>query len=264
MNAMLQKVIDIVKEASALMTSDHFTVMEKGGRENLVTSSDIAVQHFLTERLAALLPGCGFLCEEEDFRDLEEEYVWIIDPIDGTANYSRGIADCCISVALARKGALQLGVVYSPARGELYSAELGKGAQCNGHPIHVSDRPLADGLFCTAMSTYCKEYAKTCSDIIYDIYMQSNDTRRWGSAAIELCLLASGVVELYFEMRLQPWDYAAAMLILHEAGGRIASWNGLPPSLEKQSLVVAATRPDSRGALLAVVHCHLPDGVPYQ
>ena len=264
MNAMLQKVIDIVKEASALMTSDHFTVMEKDGRENLVTSSDIAVQHFLTERLAALLPGCGFLCEEEDFRDLEEEYVWIIDPIDGTANYSRGIADCCISVALASKGALQLGVVYSPARGELYSAELGKGAQCNGHPIHVSDRPLADGLFCTAMSTYCKEYAKTCSDIIYDIYMQSNDTRRWGSAAIELCLLASGVVELYFEMRLQPWDYAAAMLILHEAGGRIASWNGLPPSLEKQSLVVAANRPDSLGALLAVVHCHLPDGVPYQ
>ena len=264
MNAMLQKVIDIVKEASALMTSDHFTVMEKDGRENLVTSSDIAVQHFLTERLAALLPGCGFLCEEEDFRDLDEEYVWIIDPIDGTANYSRGIADCCISVALARKGALQLGVVYSPARGELYSAELGKGAQCNGHSIHVSDRPLADGLFCTAMSTYCKEYAKSCSDIIYDIYMQSNDTRRWGSAAIELCLLASGVVELYFEMRLQPWDYAAAMLILHEAGGRIASWNGLPPSLEKQSLVVAANRPDSLGALLAVVHCHLPDGVPYQ
>ena len=261
---MLQQVVDIVREASALMVSDHFTVMQKDGLANLVTSSDLAVQHFLTERLAALLPGCGFLCEEEDFRDLEEEYVWIIDPIDGTANYARGIADCCISVALARKGALQLGVVYSPRRGELYTAELGKGACCNGHPIHVSDRPLADGMLCTAMSTYRKEYAKSCSDIIYDIYMQSNDLRRWGSAAVELCLLASGIIELYFEMRLQPWDYAAAMLILHEAGGRIATWDGGAPSLIRPSLVIAANRPDSLGAMLAVVHSHLPDGVPYE
>ena len=261
---MLQQVVDIVKEASALMVAEPLSVTQKDGLANLVTSSDLAVQHFLTERLAALLPGCGFLCEEEDFRDLEEEYVWIIDPIDGTANYARGIADCCISVALARRGALQLGVVYSPGRGELYTAELGRGACCNGKPIHVSDRPLADGLFCTAMSTYRKEYARTCSDIIYDIYMQSNDLRRWGSAAVELCLLAAGDIELYFEMRLQPWDYAAAMLILHEAGGRIAGWNGGAPSLVRPSLVVAANRPDSLGALLAVVHTHLPDGLPYQ
>ncbi|MCR4824844.1 MAG: inositol monophosphatase [Bacteroidales bacterium] len=260
---MIQQVVDIVKEASALMTADQFTITQKDGVENLVTSSDLAVQHFLTERLSALLPGCGFLCEEEDFRDLEEEFVWIIDPIDGTANYSRGIADCCISVALARKGALQLGVVYSPGRNELYTAALGKGASCNGRPIHVSDRPLANGLFCTAMSTYRKEFAKTCSDIIYDIYMQCNDLRRWGSAAIELCLLASGYIELYFEMRLQPWDYAAAMLILHEAGGRIAGWDGAAPSLVKPSLVIAANRPDSLGALLATVHLHLPEGLPY-
>lgn len=264
MNAMLQEVVDIVKEASALMATDHFTVMQKDGLANLVTSSDLAVQHFLTERLAVLMPGCGFLCEEEDLRELDEEYVWIIDPIDGTANYARGIADCCISVALARKGQLQLGVVWSPGRGELYTAELGRGACCNGHPIHVSDRPLADSLFCTAMSTYRKEYAKTCSDIIYDIYMQSNDLRRWGSAAVELCLLASGIVELFFEMRLQPWDYAAGMLILHEAGGHIATWNGAAPSLTRPSLVIAANRAESLGALLATVHLHLPDGVPYK
>ncbi|MBQ9660794.1 MAG: inositol monophosphatase [Bacteroidales bacterium] len=260
---MLQEVVDIVREAAALMVSDHFTVMQKDGLANLVTSSDLAVQHFLTERLAALLPGCGFLCEEEDFRDLEEEYVWIIDPIDGTANYARGIADCCISVALARKGALQLGVVYSPRRDELYTAELGKGACCNGRPIHVSSRPMADGLFCTAMSTYRKEFAKSCSDIIYDLYMQCNDLRRWGSAAVELCLLASGVIELYFEMRLQPWDYAAAMLILHEAGGCIATWNGGAPSLTRPSLVIAANRAETLGTMLATVHLHLPDGVPY-
>ena len=261
---MLEQVVDIVKEASALMVADHFTVMQKDGLANLVTSSDLAVQHFLTERLAALLPGCGFLCEEEDLRELEEDFVWIIDPIDGTANYARGIADCCISVALSRRGELQLGVVYSPRRGELYSAERGKGAWCNGRPIHVSQRPLADALFCTAMSTYRKEYAKSCSDIIYDIYMQSNDLRRWGSAAVELCLMAAGTIELYFEMRLQPWDYAAAALILSEAGGQIASWDGAAPSLTRASLVVAANRPDSLEALLAAVRRHLPDGVPYR
>lgn len=260
---MLQQVVDIVKEASARMMSGRFTVMQKDGLANLVTSSDLAVQHFLTDRLAGLLPGCGFLCEEEDFRALSEEYVWIIDPIDGTANYSRGIADCCISVALARKGEVRLGVVYSPQRGELYTAERGKGAWCNGRPVRVSARPLSDGLFCTAMSTYRKAFAKTCSDIIYEIYMRCNDVRRWGSAAVELCLLASGVIELYFEMRLQPWDYAAAMLILQEAGGHIAGWNGGSPSLTRPSLVVAANRRDSLDAMLATVRTHLPDGLPY-
>lgn len=261
---MLQQLVDIVKEASARMATDRFAVMQKDGAANLVTSSDLAVQHFLTERLAALLPGCGFLCEEEDFRACAEaEYVWIIDPIDGTANYSRGIADCCISVALARKGELQLGVVYSPRRDELYTAERGRGACCNGRPVRVSGRPLADGLFCTAMSTYRKTLAKTCSDIIYDVYMRCNDLRRWGSAAVELCLLASGVIELYFEMRLQPWDYAAAMLILQEAGGCIAGWDGGLPSLTRPSLVVAANRRDSMDALLATVRTHLPDGLPY-
>ncbi|MCR4859827.1 MAG: inositol monophosphatase [Bacteroidales bacterium] len=261
---MLQQLIDIVKEASALMEREGFTVEQKDGIENIVTSSDIAVQDFLTARLAELLPGCGFLCEEEDFRDLSEEDVWIIDPIDGTTNYSRGIPDCCISVALAHKGKLQLGVVYSPARDELYTAERGKGAFYNGSPIHASSRPFSEGLFCAALCTYRKEFAKACSDIVYDVYMQSNDTRRWGSAAIELCLLARGQVDLYFEMRLQPWDYAAAMLILHEAGGRIATWNGGTPSLVRPSLVIAANSPQSLGTLLAIIHLHLPDGVPYK
>ena len=260
---MLQQVIDIVKDASALMSTDHFRIMQKDGLANLVTSSDLAVQHFLTERLAALLPGCGFICEEEDFQDIEEA-VWIIDPIDGTANYARGTADCCISVALVRGGVPELGVVYSPGRDELYAAEKGKGATCNGSPIHVSDRPFADGIFYTAMSTYRKEYAKTCSDIIYDIYMQCNDVRRLGSAAIELCLLAAGVMELYFEMRLQPWDYAAAMLILQEAGGCIATLDGGAPSFTCPSLVLAANKEESLDTLLDIARKHLPDGIPYK
>ena len=255
---MIEKVIETVIDAAAIMQQGRFDIMYKGGVENVVTSSDLAVQHYLTGKLSEVLPGSGFFCEEEDLRETREEYVWIIDPIDGTANYARGLADCCISVALERRGELQLGVVYSPARGELYHAVRGQGASCNGKTIHVSDRPLKAAIFCTAMSTYRKEYAKACSDVIYDIYMRSNDLRRYGSAAVELCLMASGFIELYFEMRLQPWDYAAGGLILEEAGGCIAGFDGTFPSLTAPSLVAAANNRENLDAILGTIHRHIP------
>ena len=259
----IQDIIDIVREASALMDrTGGFEVHDKGARENIVTSSDIAVQHFLTERLSALLPGSGFLAEEEDEVDLAHSDVWIIDPIDGTANYARGNENCCISVALVRNGELSMGVVYSPWRGELYSAEKGRGAFCNGKPIHVSNRSYEKGLLFTAMSTYKKDLSRKCSDIIYDIYMECNDVRRTGSAAVELCLMAAGFVELYFEMRLMPWDYAAASLILQEAGGTICDFTGGFPSLYTPSMFIAANTPEHCERLLAVVHKHLT-AVPY-
>jgi len=262
MDMKIEDVISIVREASSLMVRGGFEVMHKGSDENLVTSSDLAVQDFLVGKLSALLPGSGFLCEEKDVHQLQHEYVWIIDPIDGTANYARGIADCCISVALTRGGELQMGVVYSPWRGELYSAERGRGAFCNGKPIKVSSRPFKDGMFCTAMSTYIKDYAKACSDIIYDVFMRANDVRRFGSAAVELCMMAAGMIDLYFEIRLLPWDYAAAALILQEAGGSIISFDGALPSLEKASMVIAANNSENAGELLATVRRHL-DHLPY-
>lgn len=262
MQNVLEKIEGAVREAAGLMVSGGFEIMQKDGVENLVTSSDLAVQHFLTCRLSEILPGSGFLCEEEDFRDLEEEYVWIVDPIDGTANYARGIEDCCISVALARGGELLAGVVYSPGRREMYTASKGNGAFLNGKRIHVSSRPFEAGLLCTAMSTYRKEFAGICSDIIYDIYMRSNDLRRFGSAAVELCMMAKGTIELYFEMRLQPWDYAAASLILTEAGGCIADFDGNLPSLVRPSLVVAANTRSSLDNILDTVHRHLAS-LPY-
>ena len=211
MDIEVSQIEKVVREASSLLTRDGFSVTGKGSRENIVTSSDLAVQHFLTARLGELLPGSGFLCEEEDLSDIAgHRDVWIIDPIDGTANYARGIASCCISVALERNGVPEAGVVFSPWRNEMYTAVRGKGARCNGKVINVSGRPFEEGILFTAMSTYRKEFARKCSDIIYDIYMESNDIRRTGSAAVELCMMAAGKAELYFEMRLMPWDYAAA------------------------------------------------------
>lgn len=258
----LESISNIVREASRLMVREGFSVKEKGTVENIVTASDLAVQNFLTEKLSALLPGSGFLCEEEDLEDLRHEYVWIIDPIDGTANYARSNENCCISVALYRNWEPLMGVVYSPWRGELYCAEKGKGASCNGKPIQVSERPFKEGLLFSAMSTYRKEFARSCSEIIYDLYMASNDFRRCGSAAMELCLLAAGYADLYFEIRLMPWDYAAAILILREAGGTVVGFDGTAPSPMKPSMLIAANTPENCRRIFDTVHRHIPE-LPY-
>ena len=263
-NVDLAIVTDIVRAASTLMDrTGGFEVHDKGARENIVTSSDLAVQHFLTRELSAVYPEVGFLCEEEDLEDVYgHEAAWVIDPIDGTANYARGNENCCISVALVSKGYPLLGVVYSPWRGELYTAAKGKGAFCNGKPVHVSGRPFEQGLLFTAMSTYRKDMAMACSDIIYDLYMECNDVRRTGSAAVELCLVAAGYADLYFEMRLMPWDYAAASLILTEAGGTICDFEGNLPSPYKPSMFIAANSKESCARIHDTVRKHL-ERLPY-
>ena len=258
----IEQVSGIVRRASALMVRGGFDIESKGTRENIVTTSDLAVQHFLMEELGTLLPGSGFLCEEEDFVDTAHREVWVIDPIDGTANYASGIESCCISVALARDGEPVLGVVYSPWRGEMYTAVKGGGAFCNGEPISVSDRPFEDGLLFTALCVYKKELSRACSDIIYDLYMECNDVRRTGSAAVELCLVAAGKAELYFEIRLMPWDFAAASLVLREAGGVIRGFDGCLPPLFKPSLVVGANSAASCDRLMECVRRHLAE-LPY-
>ena len=154
--------------------------------------------------------------------DTSRELTWIIDPIDGTANYSRGIAQCAISVALKHAADIVLGVVYLPRTGELFTARRGCGAWLNGRRITVSARPFANAVMCTALPVYHKEHTGLCSAIIRDVFMQCNDIRRFGAAAPELCYLAMGRCELYFEYMLSPWDFAAASLIVTEAGGMLA------------------------------------------
>lgn len=262
MTPSVESVKDIVTKASALMMTRDFAIEQKGGCANIVTSSDIAVQEFLCRELRALLPGCGFLCEEEDVHDPDKEYVWVIDPIDGTANYSRGIDHCAISVALRHEDEIIMGVIYSPSRSEMYWAEKGKGAWCNGKRLHTSSRPFENGILCTAMSTYRKSLAGVCSDVIMDAYYQCNDVRRFGAASIELCFMAAGIIELYFEMRLQPWDYAAGILLIEEAGGKITGLGGKPLSFDGPDLVCAANSAGNHARLLSIIEKHIPT-LPY-
>lgn len=257
---MLNAIVSIVREASQLMIGDTFAVSQKDGYANIVTTSDIAVQDFLCKRLAELLPGSGFLCEEDDVHDLNHEYIWIIDPIDGTANYSRGIAECAICVGLRHGENMEKAVVYLPRTDELFTAERGKGAFVH-HPqsgkasrqLHVSDRTFENSIMCTALAVYHKEYAQECSDIIVETFRQCNDIRRFGAAAPELCYLAMGRCELYFEYLLSACDYAAASLILEEAGGLLADLDGNPLNPTRASGVLAANTKENLERLVDIV-----------
>lgn len=253
---MNEKIVEIVKEASTLMLTDTFEVSQKEGYANIVTSSDVAVQEFLRTKLSEFLPGSGFLCEEEDWHDLTHEYTWIIDPIDGTANYSRGIGQCAICVGLRHNTEMVEAVVYLPRTNELFSATKGGGAFLNGKQIHVSGRPFQDAMLQTALSVYYKENAAVCSAIILDAFMQINDIRRFGAAAPEICYVALGRCEMFFEYVLSPWDYAAASLILQEAGGYLCDLDGNKPDCISKTGLLAANSKENLDRLLAIVKKH--------
>ena len=249
----LEQLTEVVKQASTLMRTDHFDIREKDGAINIVTSSDVAVQDYLCTHLAELMPESGFYCEEKDLWDSTHEWTWIIDPIDGTANYSRGIAECAICVGLKHHDDMQMSVVYLPMTQELFTAERGKGSYRNGKRLHVSDRKWENSIMCAALSLYHKQWARACQDIIYETYMQINDVRRFGAAAPEICYLGMGRIELFFEYMLSPWDFAAASLILTEAGGVISDLKGHKLTFQEPSGILAANSQESLDKLVKIV-----------
>lgn len=216
---LVEQTIQIAKEASKIMLDRHFDVMEKGSASNIVTSKDIAVQEYLKNELLKILPGSTFLGEEMDELPENAEYIWVVDPIDGTANYARNLGLSVISIGLLKNSEQYIGVVFNPYRDEMFYAKKGSGAYLNNEKLEVSTRPFSNGMLCSAMCLYDKQYSKECFKVIERIYEKSDDLRRLGSAALELCYLAAGRVDLYFEIRLCCWDYCAGTLIIKEAGG---------------------------------------------
>ena len=261
--ALEKKLVRLVRRAAKIPLARDFSVEQKSSAADIVTSADYGVQSFLQRELVKLLPGSGFLCEEKNVNDAGRECVWVIDPIDGTTNFARGIDDYAISVALLRAGQPAVGAVYNPVKREMYSASAGAGARLNGRRIAVSDTPFGQGLLCTAMSLYRKEFAPVCFDIIAEAYGMCGDIRRFGSCATELCYLASGRCDLYFELRVFPWDYAAALLILKEAGGILKGLHGAELTFDRPTVLVGANSEENYRKLEAVVGKYLKS-VPYE
>lgn len=255
---LLEQVKFLVLEAGRFCDREQLAVYSKGGNSNFVTTADLNVEAYLKEKLPPLLPGSCFIGEESADNDYNHEYLWIVDPIDGTSNFIRELNLSAISVGLVHNGEPILGVVYNPFTKDMYSAEEGQGAYLNGSPIHVSDRDFSHGHFCTAFSLYKKELAPPCFRILERVYKECDDMRRLGTAALELCTLASGSTELYFEIRLFPWDYCGALAILKEAGGYYGIPSGQAFSQESAlfkgaSPLVAANSKESFDKLFQIV-----------
>jgi myo-inositol-1(or 4)-monophosphatase len=259
---MINQVIGIVRNSSDFMKNREFTVESKGTAANNVTSADLDVEDYLKKQLMPLLDNCSFIGEESEKDEYEKEYLWIVDPIDGTANFIRNLGLSAISVALVKDGKPILGVVYNPTRDEMFSAEEGKGAYLNGERISVSKNDLEHSMFCTAMSLYNKDLAKPCLNIIEKVYPECEDIRRLGTAALELVSLACGRVDLYFEMRLFPWDFAASEIIIREAGGYVGTIGFEQTVFNRPIPIIAANTRENYEYLRQVVLAEVPE-IPY-
>ena len=216
----------LLKAGDLMQSMANAAVHDKGGHANFVTDADTAVQSYLMEEFGKLLPGAVFFAEEKQENHLGQEYTFIIDPIDGTTNFFHHCRCSAISVGLLYKGEPVLGMVLNPYTNELFHAEKGKGAFCNGSPIHVSERKFSLGLVNMGASPYYPEAADKTLRAGKLFLARCCDLRRSGSAALDLCSVAAGRTEMFYEFRLSPWDYAAATFIIKEAGGAFGSFDG--------------------------------------
>lgn len=251
---MLKELCAVVQKAGEIVLSARNveeSVREKSGPRDLVTKYDLLVQDYLRTALLALCPEAGFLGEEEE--NLEDnsgkEWLFIVDPIDGTTNFVQGFRNSCVSVGLAHNGHMQYGVVYNPYDGELYTAQRGKGAFLNGLPIHCQDHPLEHSMLIFGSALYYRELVPETLRLFNLAFPVVQDIRRFGSAALDLCYLAAGRAGVFFECRLSPWDYAAGSLIAREAGCLVTQTDGRELELLHKCSVLAGS-PAAYDALL--------------
>ncbi len=243
---LLKKIESVVKEAGEIVLSAE-NIQDcthlKTSAADMVTAYDVKVENFLKERLLALVDGALFYGEEETENcDPSHGWVYIVDPIDGTANFVRGFRQSAISVALAKDGKVQYAVVLDPYRKELFTAKLGCGAYMNGKPIHVSDLPLSKGIFGMGTAPYNKELHPKTMELAKQLLERSCDFRRMGAAALDLCAVACGRLDAFFECVLSPWDYAAGSLLITEAGGFVSTLEGDEIPVTKKCSMWAANR----------------------
>ena len=235
--ALVRRSGEIVLSARDVQAHTH----EKGGAADLVTEYDVAVEEFLKKELLILLPEAIFYGEESDHdADPTRGWAFIVDPIDGTANFVRNLHQSAISVALAKDGVVEYGVVYDPYKDELFSAQRGAGAFLNGAPITVSTRPLEQGIFGMGTAIYRREYLEPTMRLTTQLFKRSCDFRRLGAAALDLCNVACGRYDVFFEYNLCPWDYAAGSLVITEAGGTVSTLEGSPLLLDQRCSIWAS------------------------
>ena len=233
----------LVRECGKVILSadrEKMAVDIKSGVADLVTEYDKNIQEQLEIGLKKILPEAKFIGEEGSSDTLTDDgYAFIVDPIDGTTNFIKDYHMSAISVALLKGKEVVAGIVYNPYLDEMFYAIKGQGAFCNGKKISVSSQPLSNALVLFGSSPYDKLLFKETLEILTEYFYKALDIRRCGSAALDLCSVACGRAELYFELQTSPWDFAAGKLLVEEAGGVVTALDGSPLSFEGKSSILA-------------------------
>ena len=239
----MKDVLDLVREAAALMTAPRKVEVSAKGRSNFVTETDVAVQEFLRRGLQRLYPDYGFFSEEQENVADYSRPTWILDPIDGTANFITHYHQSAISLALYKERQVVFGVVYNPFTEEMFTAEQGKGAFCNGTPIHADDLvEFEDAISDLGTMPFYTDRAGEVGRFAAAIIRNASDIRRIGSAALAMVYAAAGRTAAMLEGVLQPWDYAAGMLIAQEAGAVVSDWQGNSLAPEAAAAVLVSSK----------------------
>lgn len=225
--------LSVAREAGAYMKSrfqGSFKVENKEGRNNLVTEVDLACEQIIVETIMASFPDHALLTEERGRMGDSSPYRWIIDPIDGTTNFAHGLPLCCLSIGWEAEGEMIMGVIYNPMMDELYFAEKGKGAWKNEERLSVSKQSRLDAAFLVSGFPYHwpPDQGTGPAEVFTSLVMKGIPVRRLGSAALDLCYVAAGHFDGFWEYSLQPWDIAAGYLMVEEAGGRVSDFHGCP------------------------------------
>jgi myo-inositol-1(or 4)-monophosphatase len=242
MSAYLPEVEPIAREAGTLLMgyfAEHVTIEYKGDVD-LVTEADRASEKLIVRRLQARWPEHGIVGEEGTRSETEAEYRWYVDPLDGTTNFAHGYPVFCVSIALVRHdGQLEVGVLYDPTRDEMFSAERGQGATLNGKRLQVSKtKALAESLLGTGFPSH-KRHKNPNIHFYHQITLRSHGVRRAGSAALDLANVAGGRYDGFWELNLNPWDTAAGVLIVQEAGGMVTRFDGTPFRLDSREVLAS-------------------------
>ena len=239
---MIDFAIGIARESGRLLRDrlgTHLEVTHKG-IINLVTDVDLASERLIREAIATHYPRHQILAEEGGLAENSSDYRWIVDPLDGTTNFAHGFPIFAVSIALEYRGEMILGVVYDPTRDEMFAAERGAGAALNNRPIRVSAATeLSASLLCTGFPYDIRTSRLTNLDHWSNFALAARALRRTGAAAIDLCYVACGRFDGFWELTLSPWDTAAGALIAAEAGGRLTDLAGGPFSAYRPDVIAS-------------------------
>jgi myo-inositol-1(or 4)-monophosphatase len=244
------KAAEIAREAGELLREffSQGVETEYKGDVDVVTVADRTVEKLIRTRLAEAFPDHGMYGEEGTRERMEREFRWYVDPLDGTTNFAHGFPQFCVSLGLEQRpaglepeqdGTLVAGVIFDPMRDELYAAERGGGAQLNGKPLCVSRIPdLAEALVSTGFPSR-KRHLSPNVHFYQEFTLRSHGVRRAGSAALDLAFVAAGRLEAFWEFNLNPWDTAAGILLVEEAGGRVTDFAGNPFQLNSREILAS-------------------------